>query len=247
MIRHSKYTILVLVLSTLQATCGPKPKPLFSKGVENCQKGGKGVVTNECWERYLISESKTNPVILDRCEANLSLAEFYAGLERNQEADNIYQALIADKNCPECISRAQTSYQAFKEVRIGLKAPEFLGRDTQGNSISLASLRGRTVLLLFWSSGCGACKYAYEDLKILQKARSGEISIIGISGDLSRSDFDSTIAKYGLTWPNILDGNDFLGPISKLYSIDRYPSIFVINEKGIINSHSYRALLPKKS
>jgi hypothetical protein len=81
----------------------------------------------------------------------------------------------------------------------------------------------------------------------LQKVRPGEVSIIGISGDASRSDCDKTIAEYGFNWPNILDGNDFLGPISKLYSIDRYPSIFVINEKGIITSHSYQGLFPKKT
>ena len=242
----SKFVTIVLIFSTIHGTCRSSTKPQFSEGIENCKLANRGIVTSDCWEKYLISESKTNTDPTDRCQASLSLAEFYEAQLRNGEAEKIYSDLLSDNPAPDCTKWAKTNYKAFNEVRIGKQMPNFRAKDSKGRIIETTSLRGRFVVLFFWSSWCGACKRVYEDLKTLQNTYKQPLTILGISGDLDKSDFENTIISNKLNWQNIMDGNDFLGPISSLYSIHGYPSIFVIDPKGAIISHNTQILYDKK-
>jgi hypothetical protein len=46
------------------------------------------------------------------------------------------------------------------------------------------------------------------------------------------------VARERMTWPNWYDGAQGTGPIANLYHIRGYPSIFVIDAKGIIRSRA---------
>ena len=240
-----KFIPFIVLLGSMHATCRPQPTALFWEGVENCKKSAGGAVTNECWENYLTVEAKTNPDAMNRCHANLSLAEFYEGTAQFQKAEAVYRRLMAVIQFPDCAKWATISYKAFSEVRIGKKAPDFQALDSRNMTIDTKALRGQMVVLLFWSSGCGACKRSYEHLKSLQQTYGSKLRIIGISGDAEESDFQRSISEYKLDWPNILDRNDFFGPISSLYSIHQYPSIFVLNKQGIIVSRDPKYLEDK--
>ncbi len=42
--------------------------------------------------------------------------------------------------------------------------------------------------------------------------------------------------EQGITWPNWNDGAPDSGPIAKLYHVQGYPTVFVIDAKGTIRS-----------
>jgi len=64
-------------------------------------------------------------------------------------------------------SPAKTLACAGKDVKTGLAvgqcAPDFTLSNLQGRRVSLASYRGRPVLLHFWAVGCSTCKAEYPD------------------------------------------------------------------------------------
>jgi len=56
---------------------------------------------------------------------------------------------------------------------LGTKAPALELRSLEGETVSLASLRGRDALLLFWNPACGFCRAMHEDLVAWESSANG--------------------------------------------------------------------------
>ncbi|RIK57579.1 TlpA family protein disulfide reductase, partial [candidate division KSB1 bacterium] len=64
-------------------------------------------------------------------------------------------------------------------IKIGQKAGDFVLPATSGETISLASQRGRVVLINFWATWCGPCQEELPELARLQsKYRERGLSIL---------------------------------------------------------------------
>jgi peroxiredoxin Q/BCP len=129
-------------------------------------------------------------------------------------------------------------------LKVGDKAPEFCGKDQNGNIISLQQFTGRKLALYFYpkdnTPGCTteACNLRdnYADLK-----KKG-YEIVGVSADSEKS-HQSFISKFSLPFPLISDEEkkiikDYGAWGEKKMYGKAYQGIlrmtFVISEKGII-------------
>ena len=93
-------------------------------------------------------------------------------------------------------------------VKPGELAPEFIQRTHQGNSLSLASLRGRKVLLWFFpEAGSPGCS---TEARSLQEHRSffdeSNIALIGASFD-QVEDNAAFAQRLGLSFPLLCDSD----------------------------------------
>jgi thiol-disulfide isomerase/thioredoxin len=61
--------------------------------------------------------------------------------------------------------------------------PSFTVTDVDGHSISLASLKGKVVLVNFWATWCPPCRAEIPDLVKLQERYRDKLVILGISED----------------------------------------------------------------
>jgi cytochrome c biogenesis protein CcmG, thiol:disulfide interchange protein DsbE len=116
--------------------------------------------------------------------------------------------------------------------KVGAPAPAFsLPRLDGGGNVSLASLRGKTVVLNFFASWCAPCKREAPDLESLwRRYRSDGVVVLGIDSGDARGDARRFLGAHGVTYPIAFDPNERLaqGP----YAVPGLPATYVINPAG---------------
>jgi cytochrome c biogenesis protein CcmG/thiol:disulfide interchange protein DsbE len=115
--------------------------------------------------------------------------------------------------------------------RAGQRAPAFsLQRLNGGGTVSLASLRGKTVVLNFFASYCLPCKREAPALeKVWREYRSQGVVVLGIDTDDISNDARTFIAAHGVTYPTV--GVATVG-LAARYGTANLPTTYVLNRQG---------------
>src|SRR5208337_2497724 len=72
-------------------------------------------------------------------------------------------------------------YRPQQRAAVGLEAPSFQLKDTDGKIWRLADLRGKVVLLNLWASWCETCKEELPSIQNLIKINKGNEALTFIS------------------------------------------------------------------
>jgi len=115
----------------------------------------------------------------------------------------------------------------------GQPAPLFSAEEFNGGALSLQSLRGRVVLLNFWSSACPPCRIEMPELEKIKRRYAGRgLRVIGITEmDPPRDQVRDFLEQTGVTYPILLDP---AGRIGALYALEAHPTSIVIDARGIV-------------
>ncbi len=118
-------------------------------------------------------------------------------------------------------------------------APEFPTGLTWFNvsePLSFAKLRGKLVLLDFWTQGCINCQHIIPDLERLEHEFPDSLVVIGVhTGKYSEEHEDSAvaeaIARYGLKHPVV---NDPDAIIWRQWGVRAWPTVVLIDPRGSV-------------
>lgn len=135
------------------------------------------------------------------------------------------------------------SSQALADgVKIGSLAPNFTLTDSNGKAQSLASFKGKTVVLEWFNKGCPFVKKHYKsnNMQILQKrfTEKGVVWLSIISSAAGKEGFEDAAAanKTRAEWKiastaTLLDPK---GDVGRLYQAKTTPHMYVIDAKGVL-------------
>lgn len=115
-------------------------------------------------------------------------------------------------------------------LQIGDMVPDIELKDTLGNVHSLQELRGKYVLLDFWSRGCGPCIMSFPELRELSEKMKDWLEVVSISQD-AESAWRKASAKHGITWNNWND-LQFDSGIFARFGVQGIPRYFIISPEG---------------
>ncbi len=121
--------------------------------------------------------------------------------------------------------------------KIGGPAPAFSAKRMDGGgSLSLASLRGKPVVLNFWASWCAPCKG--EAAKLEQAWRQyGKQGVVFVGVDYHdvAGDARTFLEHHGVTYTTVLDGS---GAIGDRYGLTGVPETYFVNRQGrLVGEH----------
>ncbi len=114
-------------------------------------------------------------------------------------------------------------------ARIGSLAPQFTLADG-GQNVSLASLRGRTVILSFWATWCMPCVEETPSLLALQH-RLPQITVLAISQDEDADAYRRFLLDYHVDFLTLRDPSQ---RVPHLYGTIKIPETYIIDRKGIL-------------
>ncbi len=110
-------------------------------------------------------------------------------------------------------------------------APAFTLPDLQGKKVSLASLRGRPVLVNFFATWCPPCRAELPALEALSQAHPDCLLVVGIAESSgSAAELALFAQKRGLTYPLLVDDGD----AGTSYSVVTLPHSVLIDSEGRI-------------
>jgi peroxiredoxin len=133
------------------------------------------------------------------------------------------------------------SAATFGELAIGAKAPELIAPSADwvgaAHPTSLAALRGKVVLLHFWTFGCINCKHNLPAYARLQATFKGApVTMIGIHTPETREEASLTnlgaaAKRLGIGFPAL---HDPAGTNWRRYEVNYWPTLYVIDKRGIV-------------
>jgi thiol-disulfide isomerase/thioredoxin len=136
-------------------------------------------------------------------------------------------------------SNARASQEGLEMPQDRIHAPELNGGRGWLNTdkpLSLSKLKGKVVLLDFWTYGCINCMHIIPDLKRLEKKYPNELVVIGVHSAKFENEKDTEnirriILRYEIEHPIVNDA-DFA--IWNAYAVNAWPTRYLIDPAGYI-------------
>ncbi|AXK31718.1 alkyl hydroperoxide reductase [Streptomyces armeniacus] len=125
-------------------------------------------------------------------------------------------------------------------TRARVRAPELTGRggwlNTGGAALSLAGLRGRIVVLDFWTFCCVNCLHVLDELRELEQRHADTLVIVGVHSPKFAHEAEhqavvDAVERYGVHHP-VLDDPELA--TWKQYAVRAWPTLVVIDPEGYV-------------
>jgi peroxiredoxin len=149
---------------------------------------------------------------------------------------------LAAADCALFVPMTKAESPAFRSVpvaergvvKVGEEAPNFQLRDLAGNMVTLSQLRGKVVLLNFWATWCGPCRFEMPVLERLQKEfRKAGLVVFGVNDEEPGTALNY-LKRNRITFKSLVDSEQ---KVSILYQVRAIPTVIIVDREGKIAFH----------
>lgn len=125
----------------------------------------------------------------------------------------------------------------ISETLAGKPAPNLSLKDLYEKEITLADMKGKVILLRFWSTRCPSCKEEMPRLESIYKdLKAKGFEILAINVEDTKEKAASFAKEFNLTYPILMDEDQKVAGVYKVFGV---PTSFFVDKQGIVRERAF--------
>lgn len=192
------------------------------------------------WLEDLEAFVKAHPETEHSAEALRQLAMGSEISGDNEKAVEWYRQIL--KDYPESIHAPMAKGAVVRLTSVG-NPIRLQGNAVQGGAVDLAQLRGKAVIIQYWTSTSDVCKADHAVLSELYKKYGGGrgLEIIGVNLDYSRQELLDYLKSNRLPWPQLYEAGGFESRYAQEMGVVTVPLMLLVGPDGNVVNDNIQA------
>ena len=179
-----------------------------------------------------MKKSEVDAIWMDKLHGLAMYVDLIKDYPYKEETIALYNSLTEEQKQHRLAQEAYVKLFPPQHVEVGKEMADTDLFDLQGNKHHLAELKGKHILIDFWSSGCGPCIMAIPEMGELASTYKDKLNIVSISTD-NKNVWERASKEHPMTWNNWNDMKGNAG-IYAQYDQGGIPNYTLISPEGII-------------
>lgn len=179
-----------------------------------------------------MKKSEVDAIWMDKLRGLAMCVKYYKDYPYKEDVIALYNSLTEEQKQTELAQEAYVMLFPPQHVEAGKEMADADLFDLQGNKHHLAELKGKYILIDFWSSGCGPCIMAIPEMGELASTYKDKLNIVSISTD-NKNVWERASKEHPMTWNNWNDMKGQAG-IYAQYDQGGIPNYTLISPEGIV-------------
>jgi thiol-disulfide isomerase/thioredoxin len=127
----------------------------------------------------------------------------------------------------------------IRSLKVGEALPNVKGQSLDGKTHSIADYRGQVLVVDVWATWCGPCRAMIpHEREMSQRLKDKPFKLLSVSCDEEQGTLKEFLEKTPMPWDHWWVGRG--GEFMKALNIHSYPTIYVLDTKGVIRYKNIR-------